>query len=99
MTLRSMTFILGGLTLSGCMMTDPSDYLIGRQGTDNVYEYSVTRYADARGAEGYYYQRDNLAARLCPQGYRIIEEREGVTITPAGDRLLSENLIRIACAT
>jgi len=99
MTFRSISYMLGGLTLSGCMMTDPSNYLIGRQGADNVYEYSVTRYADARGAEGYYHQRDMFALRLCPQGYRMIEEREGVTITPAGDRLLSENVIRIVCST
>lgn len=93
----TIPLVLAALTLSGCMMTDPADHLVGRQGANNVYEFSVTRYADARGAEAYYQQRSNFAARLCPQGYRIIDEREGVKITQAGDRLLSENVIRIAC--
>lgn len=98
MTMRkSVPLVLAALTVSGCMMNDPSKDLIGRQGANNVYEYSITRFTDAQGAEAYYQQRANYAARLCPQGYRIISEREGVKITPAGDRLLSENVIRIAC--
>ncbi len=99
MTRKSLPLVFVALTLSGCMMTDPADHLIGRQGANDVYEFSVTRYADSRGAEAYYQQRNNFAARLCPQGYRIIDERQGVTITQAGDRLLSENVIRIACPT
>lgn len=99
MTGKTIPLVLAAVTLSGCMMNDPSKHLIGRQGADNVYEYSITRYADARGAEAYYAQRNNFAARLCPQGYRIISEREGVSVTQAGDRLLSENIIRVACPT
>lgn len=97
MTHKAIPFVFVAVTLSGCMMTDPSSHLIGRQGANNVYEFSMTRYADPLGAEAYYQQRNNYAARLCPQGYRIINEREGVKITPAGDRLLSENRIQIAC--
>lgn len=94
---KSILLLMVAGALSGCVMNDPSENLIGRQGSNNVYEFSVTRYTDSRGAEAYYAQRDNFAARLCPQGYRIIDEREGVKITQAGDRLLSENVIRIAC--
>ena len=94
---KSIPLLVAAATLSGCMMTDPSSHLIGRQGANDVYEFSMTRYADPLGAEAYYQQRNNYAARLCPQGYRIINEREGVTIRPAGDRLLSENRIQIAC--
>ncbi|HEV8035330.1 hypothetical protein [Yoonia sp.] len=97
MTPKSIPLILTAAMLSGCMMTDPSSHLIGRQGANDIYEFSMTRYADPLGAEAYDQQRNNYAARLCPQGYRIINEREGVTIRPAGDRLLSENRIQIAC--
>ncbi|SIT80620.1 hypothetical protein SAMN05421665_1135 [Yoonia rosea] len=97
MKLESLPLLVAAVTLSGCIMTDPASQPIGRQGANDVYEFSVTRYADALGAEAYYQQRNNYAARLCPQGYRIINEREGVTIRPAGDRLLSENRIQIAC--
>ncbi|WP_156788560.1 hypothetical protein [Roseobacter sp. CCS2] len=97
MICKSAPFVFAALTLSGCMMTDGSTHLVGTQGGNNVYEFSVTNYADPVGAKSYVPQRDNFASRLCPQGYRIIDERKGVKITQAGVRQLSENVIRISC--
>lgn len=97
MITRSIPLVLAAATLSGCVMNDPSEHLIGRQGANNVYEFTVTHFDDTVGRQSYAPQRDSFARRLCPQGYRIISERRGVKITQAGVRLLSENAIRIAC--
>ena len=99
MICKSIPSVLAAMALSGCMMTDPSQNLGGTQGGNNVYEFSVTHYADPVGTRSYAPQRDSFARRLCPQGYRIIDERKGVKITQAGVRLLSENVIRISCPT
>ncbi|PJI92249.1 hypothetical protein BC777_1094 [Yoonia maricola] len=97
MTHKHLLPVVAALTLTGCVTTSPDSYLVGTQGANNVYEFSVTHYADNVGRQSYAPLRDNLASRLCPQGYRIIDERKDVKITQAGVRQLSENVIRISC--
>ncbi len=97
MTRKSISVALAAVALSGCVMNEQSKHLVGTQGGNNVYEFSVTHFADNVGRKSYAPLRDNFANRLCPQGYRIIDERKGVKITQAGVRLLSENVIRISC--
>ena len=96
-TLIPVAFLL----LSGCLVVEPSEYLVGTQDGKNIYEYDVVRYGSLFGREQlsqiYQNQLDGTARQLCPEGYEVLSETLTTRVFVSGPTESPIVLVRVAC--